>query len=718
MLFSRLKTFLNPFDGRYEDLARGNVAFNVLRDFTAGLVVAAIAIPLAMGFAMASGLRPEQGIVGGAVAGLVGALFGGSKYQVYGPTAAFIPIIGAIMQAHDHGFLVAASIAAGIMLWLLGLFGAGRIVRLVPHSIIVGFTIGIAITIAASQGPDLIGVHVKTGYSAGEKLHAVMEHFGELNLWAVVLCAGTVLLTKLLLRISPYIPAPLVALGIAVALGQTWLAHEDLDLVVSKYGSIPPQALILTPPSLPEWSMAVFGQLAYYAVAIVFVAAIESLLCSRMADRLANNHGQPYNPDKELAGQGMVMTLVPLLNGFPHTGALARTATNIKLGAISPLAGAFKFALKLTLAFYLAHYLELVPMASIAGILVYVSLNMVKKEEVHEVIASGKGHMALMAYTALAVVGTDFLRGVVSALIIYTVWKFIESSRARVVETEAEIPTLATTLRASIADARRRPAMLTKGKRPAWSALDYSFVRHQHPPQGQNGETPHATPAQHKWLSHISAPTQMASSAYVHHQANIIGRVILGRSVHIAAGASVRADEGTPFHIGDDTNIQDGVVIHALQDRHVLVEGTPWAVYIGERVSLAHDALVHGPCYIGDDTFVGFKAVVHDSVVRAGCYVSVGAIVVGVELAPDRLVPAGAIIDSQAKADALKAVGEQHREFNADVVEVNRGLAAAYQARQAVVMRGGAGISDLKPARGGTLADNGWGIPDPMGSAF
>src|SRR5687768_6099053 len=157
MFLQRVKLFLNPFgDGRYEDLAKGNPALNVLKDLTAGLVVAMIAIPLAMGFAMASGLRPEQGIVGGAVAGLVGALFGGSKYQVYGPTAAFIPVIGAIMAAHDHAFLVLASIVAGVLLMLLGLAGAGRIVKLVPHSIVVGFTIGIAVTIALSQVGEVL----------------------------------------------------------------------------------------------------------------------------------------------------------------------------------------------------------------------------------------------------------------------------------------------------------------------------------------------------------------------------------------------------------------------------------------------------------------------------------------------------------------------------------------------------------------------------------
>src|SRR4026209_200549 len=127
-ILQRLKFFLNPNDGRYEDLNKGNLTKNIFTDLTAGLIVAAVAIPLAMGFAMASGLRPEQGIVGGAIAGLFGALFGGSKYQVYGPTAAFIPIIGSIMANYNHSFLVMVSIIAGILLIISGLFKLGRIV--------------------------------------------------------------------------------------------------------------------------------------------------------------------------------------------------------------------------------------------------------------------------------------------------------------------------------------------------------------------------------------------------------------------------------------------------------------------------------------------------------------------------------------------------------------------------------------------------------------
>src|SRR5687767_814366 len=178
----RLRLFFTPFkDGRYEDLLRGNVALNVFRDLTAGLIVAMVAIPLAMGFAMASGLRPEQGIVGGAIAGAIGALFGGSKYQVYGPTAAFIPIIAEIMLSHGnvdpavgHGFLVLVSLCAGIILLIMGLTGCGRFVALVPHSIVVGFTIGIAVTIALSQVGEILGLKSKIGYAFFVKVRDIV----------------------------------------------------------------------------------------------------------------------------------------------------------------------------------------------------------------------------------------------------------------------------------------------------------------------------------------------------------------------------------------------------------------------------------------------------------------------------------------------------------------------------------------------------------------
>jgi sulfate permease, SulP family len=418
-LLQRLSFFLNPVDGRYEDLKRGDWRLNVLRDFTAGLIVAMVAIPLAMGFAMASGLRPEQGIVGGAVAGMVGALWGGSKYQVYGPTAAFIPVIGAIMAKYDHGVLVLASVISGVILMLLGVARFGRIVARVPHSIIVGFTIGIAVTIALSQAGEVLGLTAKMGYGFIEKMQVIAANAHLISPFAVALGIGTFLMTKYLLKVSPFIPAPLIAIAATTVVAATVWADKGFTLVKDKYGSIPTDVWVFTAPVALDMTPAFMMDLTYFVIAIVFVAAVESLLCSRMADRLADNKGIPYNPNKELWGQGLVQVIVPLLNGFPHTGALARTATNIKLGAISPLAGIFKCVLKLGLAVYLASYLELVPMACIGGILLYVATAMVKPAEVKQVFAHNRFHVALMVYTAVMVIVTDFLTGVLSAVIIY-----------------------------------------------------------------------------------------------------------------------------------------------------------------------------------------------------------------------------------------------------------------------------------------------------------
>jgi sulfate permease, SulP family len=417
----RLMYFLNPFDGRYEDLSKGNWKLNVTRDLTAGLIVAMVAIPLAMGFAMASGLRPEQGIVGGAVAGLIGALFGGSKYQVYGPTAAFIPVIAGIMATYNLGFLILASLIAGVILMFMGVARLGRLSKLVPHSVVVGFTIGIAVTIALSQIGEVLGFKASLGYSFVDKVTGVAANIGAINLYAVALGLLTFLITKYLLKISPFIPAPLIGLGAATALSSTLFAGNGLTLIKDKYGAIPTDFFVFNMPAAIPLDAKTLWDLAYFVAAIIFVSAVESLLCSRMADRLAENKGTPFNPNKELWGQGLVQVLIPLFNGFPHTGALARTATNIKVGAISPLAGIFKAVLKLLLAAFLAKYLELVPMASIGGILLYVSTAMVKPAEVKEALAMSRFHVGLMIFTAVMVVVTDFLTGVLSAIVIYAI---------------------------------------------------------------------------------------------------------------------------------------------------------------------------------------------------------------------------------------------------------------------------------------------------------
>ncbi|TAK63200.1 SulP family inorganic anion transporter [Methylobacter sp.] len=446
VILQRLKAFNTFWDSRFEDLTKETWVKTTYRDFSAGLIVALTAIPMAMGFAMAMGLRPEQGIIAGALACMIGRTWGGSKYQVYGPTAAFIPIIAALMAkygeagggtfAEGHGFLVMVSLIAGIVLMLMGVFGLGKYAKLVPNSIIVGFTAGIAVAIAMSNFESILGIEsfadllgededIKGGFL--HNISAAYANIDKVNIWSVTLGLATFILTKGLLRISIFIPAPLIAIGVSTLLAATVMADKGVVLVRDIYGSIPNNFFVFTPPIMPTINAGVAIDIAYFVSAIVFVSAVESLLCSSMADRMADNRKTPFNPDKEFWGQGLVQVIVPMVNGFPCTGALARTATSIKAGAVTPLAGYFKGILKLALAYYIASYLEMVPMACIGGILLWVATNMIKISEIKEVLNHNKFHAGLMVYTAIMVPATDFLTGVLSALVIYFVtYRFLD----------------------------------------------------------------------------------------------------------------------------------------------------------------------------------------------------------------------------------------------------------------------------------------------------
>ncbi len=431
MIWQRFKTFINVFDERFEDLTRDRWKSIVYRDFSAGLIVAMTAIPMAMGFAIAMGLRPEQGIIAGALACIIGRTFGGSKYQVYGPTAAFIPVIAGLMAKYGepgggtfeqgHSFLVLVSILSGITLILMGLLGMGKYAKLVPNSIIVGFTVGIAIVIAMSNAGEALGLRLGLKGGFLTKLQEIAAQFDSANWYAFGIAMLTFVLTRYLLKISIFIPAPLIALGVATGLTAFVLPGKDILLIKDRFGEIPTNFFVFTGPQMPGWETSVFVDIVYFVFAIVFVSAVESVLCSSMADRLADNRTTPFNPDKELWGQGLVQTITPLINGFPCTGALARTATSIKAGAVTPLAGYFKGVLKLIMAVYLASYLNYVPMACIAGILLWVASNMIKPAELKEVWRHSRFHSALMIYTAVMVPLTDFLTGVLSALILYAI---------------------------------------------------------------------------------------------------------------------------------------------------------------------------------------------------------------------------------------------------------------------------------------------------------
>jgi len=437
----RIKLFFTFFDSRWEDLTKENWLKTIYKDFSAGLIVAMTAIPMAMGFAMAMGMRPEHGIIAGALACVIGRTFGGSKYQVYGPTAAFIPVIAALISKYSnpanggtfeqaHGFLVLVSIISGIVLIIMGVYGVGKYAKLVPNSIIVGFTVGIAVAIAATNFKDILGLDSfkallgDSSRNLTEKIKYMSEHLHLINGWSILLGLITFVLAKYLLKISIYIPGPVIAMSTATLLAATLLGDKNIILVRDLYGSIPNNFFNLQLPFLPAMNGSVMIDIVYFVVGIVFVSGVESVLCSSMADRLAKNDRTPFNPDKEFFGQGLVQIITPLVQGFPCTGALARTATSIKAGATTPLAGYFKAVLKLTMAFFLAQYLELIPMACIGGILVWVASNMIKPSEIKEIKHAGKFEFSMMIFTAVMVPMTDFLTGVLSALVIYFIVKY------------------------------------------------------------------------------------------------------------------------------------------------------------------------------------------------------------------------------------------------------------------------------------------------------
>lgn len=418
-MLQRLKSFLTFWDSRYEDITKDNWSTVIYRDLSAGLVTAMTAIPMAMGFAMASGLRPEQGLIAGSMACVVGRAFGGSKYQVYGPTAAFIPLIAMAMSKYDHGFLVLASVISGIILCALGLAGLGKIGRVVPNSIVVGFTVGIGITIAATYLYDVFGMKAGTDKNLIFKVGDILSRLGEASPYALALGLLVFIVTRVFQRISIYIPGLLLTVGLGTLIAATAWSGHGLENIQSKFGVIPTNFFKFTPPSLPVITPSMLMDLSYFIIGIVFVSGVESLLCSAMADKLAGNRKTLFDPDREFWGQGLVQIIVPMINGFPCTGALARTATSIKAGAVTPLAGYFKAAAKLGMVVFMTQWLELVPLACIGGVMLWVASNMIKVPEIKRVLAGNRFHAFLMVYTAILVPLTDFLTGVLSALVIY-----------------------------------------------------------------------------------------------------------------------------------------------------------------------------------------------------------------------------------------------------------------------------------------------------------
>jgi MFS superfamily sulfate permease-like transporter len=452
------QTHLEPVEEqRFEVYQRPGRRITLFQDAMAGLIVALVAIPLGIGFAIASGLKPEQGIVAGALAGILGGLFGGSKYQVYGPTAAFIPLLSGIVARYDVPFLILASIMAGGLILLMGLFKLGDHFSKIPFSVTVGFTIGIALSIALGQLPDTLGNLGPISFRTLEKIQQIGGLLAHPNLFTLLLAGLSFFIIRKCYKVSVFIPGPLIAILIALTLAQTVFPPKTIPLIIDKFGIIAGSELFkVTLPALGDRSI---WALVLPVFSIVFIASLESLLSARMADRLANDKVL-FNPNRELLGQGIVNAVVPLLNGFPCTGAFARTAISIKAGATSPAASIFQGGFILFLTHFFAGYIGLVPMACISGLLLYVAFNMIKIDEVRYVFKHGSLHTFLMFYTAAVTFLTDLLIAVSSATVLYYAITAVKKYRTGILAVGLCLLPLPYGLSESIADSTTSAVLL------------------------------------------------------------------------------------------------------------------------------------------------------------------------------------------------------------------------------------------------------------------
>ena len=347
---------------------------HLLPNLISGVVVGIVALPLVMAFAIASGARPEQGIYTGIVAGLITALFGSSRVSISGPTGAFIAILAGITAKYGIDGLQIASFMAGVVLLALGLMKLGGIIRFIPTPVITGFTAGIAVIIFVGQWQDFFGLHpAASGLHFHEKLLALITALPHLHLATTLMslaCLAIVVIwPRLTPRLSSLIPGPLVAMLVAAG-SQAAFHFDGIATIGSAFGGIPST---LPDFGLPSVSFARVIELLGPALTIAMLGAIESLLCAVVADGMA---GTRHDPNQELVGQGLANLATPLFAGFAATGAIARTATNIRSGGTSPLAGVVHALTLLLIVIALAPLAVYIPLAALAAILFVVAWNM------------------------------------------------------------------------------------------------------------------------------------------------------------------------------------------------------------------------------------------------------------------------------------------------------------------------------------------------------
>jgi len=369
-------------------------------DLIAGVTVAMVALPLSLAIAIASGAGPEKGLVTAIVGGFLISLLGGSRVQIGGPTGAFIVVVFGVIAEHGYDGLVLATFMAGLIMLAAGYLRAGNLVAYVPEAVINGFTIGIGVIIATSQIKDFLGLsleHPPAKFLG--KIEAIWASKSSLNPYAVGIGLAAMAMIVGLRRLAPKFPGLVVAVGLAS--GFVALAALPVDTIFSRFGALPST---LPMPHLPEISLARLGELLPSAIVIAFLASIESLLSAMVADKMIGGH---HRPNAEILAQGFANLGSALFGGLPATGAIARTATNVRAGGKTPVAGiihALTILLVMLLAAPLAGYLA---MPALAGLLILTAWNMSEPQKWRGYLQTPVADRVLLLLTLVLTVFAD-----------------------------------------------------------------------------------------------------------------------------------------------------------------------------------------------------------------------------------------------------------------------------------------------------------------------
>ena len=371
-----------------------------LGDLTAGVTVGLVALPLAMAFAISSGVSPQAGIYTAVVAGFLISALGGSLAQIGGPTGAFVVVVHGIVDKYGLNGLFNCTLLAGVMLVGLGLTGLGRAVRFIPRPVIVGFTNGIAVLIASTQLKDFFGLAIdKVPGEFLERIETVLAHFNTINWRATALASSSIVLILFCRKFLKRVPAYIVVLVLGTAL--VGLSGLGVETIGSRFGGIPQG---LPKLALPTFEPSMIVTLFSPAMTVALLGAIESLMSAVVADRMI---GDRHNPNVELVAQGIANIAVPLFGGIPATGAIARTATNVRSGAKTPVAGMIHAVTLLCVLIFAAPLAQYVPLAVLAAILLVVSYYMGEWKEIPKLLRLTWADISVWAITFALTVFAD-----------------------------------------------------------------------------------------------------------------------------------------------------------------------------------------------------------------------------------------------------------------------------------------------------------------------